>query len=248
VNVARLWVGCAASLLVALGACDGAFDLVHVASPRDGSVDGDGSAIDGEVDAALPICLEDSFSDNVIDLALWEVFGGADGVVVKVTAGGVAEIILPATTTSAQDPYGGLTGAERRYSGTAAQVEIVQVPDRSAPTELAIQYSIDSANHYRMSVVAGTLSYGKSIAGVRTDTDVEFDFEHHRVLQMRHDTESSELVFEARGATGTFVELGRTAADVSLDMAYFEVYAGTFDIGSSAAVQFDNVRVIGACP
>ncbi len=75
-------------------------------------------------------------------------------------------------------------------------------------------------------------------------TAIVYSATNHRVLRMRHDTATNEMVFEAASAATPFTELGRTPADVSLANAYFEIYAGSYDVAEAFVARVDNV---GTC-
>jgi hypothetical protein len=224
-----------------LSGCDGAFDLVHVTSRGV-----DAASDDGDVDAATAICLEDHF-EAAIDPAIWAAYGAGSGVLVR-TSNGVAEILVPAATTAAQQPYGGFTTAPRTYIGTAAQFELVQVPAGSAPSEVTVQFTIDPMNYYRISVQSSMLTFGKNVNGVPFAKSMTYSSAAHRFVRMRHDVPAGEIVFEVRGATGDFSEVGRTPATLSLGAAYFEVYAGSYNIAPAFIVRVDNALVLGDCP
>jgi len=63
----------------ALGACDGAFDLVPVPHPDGGPSDalGDDAMSDS---GAQPVCLEDAFGDANLDSTKWNQYGTGAGV------------------------------------------------------------------------------------------------------------------------------------------------------------------------
>jgi hypothetical protein len=224
-----------------LTACDGAFDLEHIPNR-----DVDAATSDGSPDAAAEVCLEDHFETTPIDAQIWATYGAGGGVTVRIS-NGHAEIVVPAATASAQHPYGGFTTAPRPYVGTAAQVEVIQAPPGGEASELTMQFTSDSSNFYRISVQSFQLTYGKTVNGTPNEASVSYSTTAHRFFQMRHDVTAGEIVFEARSATGAFVELGRTAADLPLTAAYFELYAGSFNVAPSFTASVDNALVLGDC-
>lgn len=233
--------------MVAFSACDNAFDLVHVPSHDGGLMDsGDvldtGDATKGDAPIAPTVCVDDDFSGTTFDPTRWTTYGASHGVVTTV-AGGVAQISVPASTTSAQDPYGGFYTQKGSFIGTGSQVELVQVMPGDT-SDVAIQLTVDSGNLYEMTVNGPDLTFGKLSAGTPSVTEVAYSATNHRVLRMRHDMQSNEMVFEAASLTTPFSELGRTPADVSLAIAYFEIYAGSFDVADAFVARFDNV---GTC-
>jgi hypothetical protein len=110
-----------------------------------------------------------------------------------------------------------------------------------------MQFTVDKTNFYRISVQSSRLTYGKVVAGTLTEDNVPYVSGVHRFVQMRHDAAADEMVFETRSATGAFVELARTPADLSLSAAYFELYAGSFDVAPQFTVRVDNALILGDC-
>lgn len=232
--------------MAAFGACDNAFDLVHVPSHDGGALD-DGDVLNGDAigdDAAIgpTVCVDDDFSGTSFDPVRWTTYGAAQGVNSSIVSG-VAEISVPASTTSAQDPYGGFYTKRGSFVGTGSQAELVQVAQGVA-SDVSIQLTIDSGNLYNITVNGGVLKFGKVVGTTPMVTSIAYSATNHRVVRMRHDIASNEMVFEAASAATPFTELGRTPADVSLANAYFEIYAGSYDVAEAFVARIDNV---GTC-
>lgn len=231
--------------IFALGACDGAFDLVPVPHLDGGPADV--VAVDAMQDSGTqPVCLEDGFTGAALDPAKWNRYGTEAGVDSRVVTG-LLEISVPAAITADQDPYGGIFTENRMRAGTASQVELVQVP-AGPNNDFVVQLTLDSTNLYHLTVNGGVLGFGKVSGGSASGGTVTFNPTDHRFVRMRHDIALGEMVFEA-GATGTsFTELGRTIANIPLASTYFEIYAGSFDQSPGFTVRADNVLLTGPCP
>ncbi len=136
-------------LLVTFGACDNAFDLVRVSSHDGGALD-TGDAIENDATMGPTFCVDDDFSGTAFDPARWTTYGASAGVVARIVSG-VAEIVVPASTTSTQDPYGGFYTKPGSFVGTGSQVELVQAMPGPA-SDVSVQLTIDSGNLYNVTV------------------------------------------------------------------------------------------------
>jgi hypothetical protein len=228
VIVARAWMA-----VVALSGCDGAFDLVRL-PPYEAPPD------------AATTCLEDGFDDPVLDLARWISYGEGKNIFTSVVDG-TLHIDVPAATTTDVDPYGGIRIGSRDLTGLTVEAELVQPGPPDEPSEAVLQLKMDAANHFDFFVQRKVLVVRTLLGGMQSSLDTPYDPALHRVLRIRHELETDEIVFEARGLDTDWVEITRKPRTFSLASADFLVFAGTFDIAPAFTAVFDNVRVTGPC-
>jgi hypothetical protein len=185
--------------------------------------------------------LSDDFNDAKLNTSKWlanNLFSGFTDSTVAITE----------TTNLAIGPlrqgvdgshYNGIRSVKAYdFTGGYAYVQLVQGPNASTAADVFYTIGLDVDNCYRMYLEAGNLIVQKKIGGAKsTLLTVTFNAANHAFWRIRHDTISSQVVFETApsnaGMPGTwtqiFAESWNTSA-VPLTSVMFELKAGTWRI------------------
>lgn len=221
------------STLASSVGCSQAFDLDPVAKP--------------DAPRGVALCIADDFELGTIDTARWAVFGPNKGVTLSIDAGRL-RYDVPQSTSSTQDPYGVIQSAPFDLTGGSVEAEFVEVPTLvGAKSEVVLEIKYDDQNHYNVVVQPGKVVSRTYDNGVLVDIPAIYDPALHRVLRIRHDTATNEVVFEAHGNGTDRIELRRAPFTFATNTVTVDVVAGSFDVADAFKATIDNVVVYGRC-
>ncbi len=221
--------GCAA-VLVAAG-CSRVFDLDPIAGP--------------DAPVGVSACFVDDFSEAAVSGG-WIVAGLGKNVIVTTDAGRL-RVDVPESTSTTQDPYGGIASSLLDLTGGSIEAELVEPPPFGSSSEAFVAIRADELNHYNLLVQHGKVIARTYDDGVLVDVPASYDPARHRVLRLRHDAATNEIVYETHGDATGWLELHRAPFQFDVTRVEVAVTAGSFDVAPAYTSRFDNVVVFGRC-
>jgi hypothetical protein len=198
----------------------------------------------------VPACLADTFTDNIVDAGMWQLWlSDNQPVVVSQQGGQLAVTLAPGVGRV----YNGVTSRGRydMVAGNAAVAVTAASQDVGVETDFSVD--LDSTTGYEMAAYASRLHLVvHTNGGVTNSIAVDYDPVGQKYWRIRHDPIASTIEFETSPDAMTWTSQRSAAITRAPTGVAVTLLAGTYvDVGVTdpGVAYFDELKLTSAaCP